>query len=123
MESAFLLIPLVLNLLGGAVLPVLPALLVLFNRPLHGLGEPLLPWRTPLRLASLFPRENLWLESALIIILGLSKSLLSVFVVFNSQIRSMLVEMVEGRHRLAVLHCLKVVLLLLGLIVIRHVGE
>ena len=96
LESAFLLVPLVLNLLSGAVLPVLPALLILFNRPLHGLGEPLLPWCTPLRLASLLPRENLWLESALIIILGLSKCLFSVFVVFNSQIRGVLVEMVEG---------------------------
>jgi hypothetical protein len=43
--------------------------------------------------------------------------------VFNSQIRGMLVEMVEGRHRLAVLHRLKVILLLLGLIEIRHIGE
>jgi hypothetical protein len=38
---------------------------------------------TPLSLASLFSWENLWLEGALIIILGLSQCLLSVFVVFN----------------------------------------
>ena len=62
---------------------MLPALLVLFNRPLHGFGEPLLSGGTPLSLAALFSRENLWLEGALIIILGLSQCLLSVFVVFN----------------------------------------
>jgi hypothetical protein len=83
LESAFLLISFILNLLSGAVLPVLPALLVLFNRPLHGLCEPLLSVSTPLSLASLFSWENLWLEGALIIILGLSQCLLSVFVVFN----------------------------------------
>ena len=126
LESAFLLISLVLNLLSGAVLPVLPALLVLFNRALHGLGEPLLPGCTPLRLAaSLFPRQqNFWLEGALIIILGLGLRLLSLFVILNCQIRGMLVEMVESRHRLAVLHSLKLFLLpLLCLKVVRRVCE